>query len=91
MLYLGAFPEVSVVDARKKRANIREQVAARVNRSVKKRVDKITGELTAANTFGAVADEHLANLQNNGAAEQTMSKKHGCSSPHPSARGRLQK
>ncbi len=58
-LSFGSFPTVSLLTARKERTTIREQLAAGIDPAVKKRVDKITGSLAAANTFGALADEYL--------------------------------
>jgi integrase len=70
MLGLGSFPEVSILEARKKRTSIREKLAAGISPAVERMKTKIA----AANTFGAVADEHLANLRKTGMAEQTISK-----------------
>jgi integrase len=72
MMSLGAFPAVSLKDAREKRSEIKKQIAAGINPSLRRKLDKISA--STANSFGAVADEYLANLKANGAAEITVSK-----------------
>src|ERR1700681_2133016 len=72
MMSLGAFPAVSLKDAREKRNEIKKQIAAGIDPSLRKKLDKISA--ASANSFGAIADEYLANLESNGAAEMTLSK-----------------
>ena len=72
MMSLGAFPAVSLKEARDKRGEIKKQIAAGINPSLRRKLDKISA--SSANSFGAVADEYLANLKANGAAEITVSK-----------------
>jgi integrase len=74
MLSLGSFPEVSLASARDKRREARELVAESQDPSQKKREDKLAAAAVARNTFGAVAAEHLVNLQANGAAQSTIDK-----------------
>jgi integrase len=74
MLSLGSFPEVSLASARDKRREARELVAEGKDPSQKKREDKLAAAVVSRNTFGAVAAEHLANLQANGAAQSTIDK-----------------
>jgi integrase len=74
MLSLGSFPAVSLLAARKKRDAIKEQLASNIDPSLRKKLDRITAVTSARNTFGAIADEYLANQQKNGAAAQTLSK-----------------
>jgi integrase len=74
MLSLGPFPEVSLASAREKRREARELVAEGKDPSQKKREDKLAAAVVSRNTFGAVAAEHLANLQANGAAQSTIDK-----------------
>jgi len=74
MLSLGAFPEVPLASARAKRDDARKLVAAGTDPSQQKKQDKIAAELSAENTFGAIAEEHLKELAENGAAAATLKK-----------------
>jgi integrase len=74
MMSLGPYPAVSLLQARRKRDRVKEQIAAGVNPSLTRKLEKLTTAAAAQNTFGAVADEHLANLKKNGAADRTITK-----------------
>ena len=74
MLSLGAFPEVPLASARAKRDDARKLVAAGTDPSQQKKRDKIAAALSAENTFGAIAEEHLKELAENGAATATLKK-----------------
>ena len=74
MMSLGPYPAVSLLQARRKRDKVKEQIAAGINPSLSRKLEKLASAAVAQNTFGAVADEHLANLKKNGAAEQTLTK-----------------
>lgn len=74
MLALGAFPTVSLADARKKRDEARKLLSDGTDPAVKRRLDRLAAATSARNTFGAVAAECLANLEANGAAPRTISK-----------------
>lgn len=72
MMSLGAFPAVSLKDAREKRDAVKKQIAAGIDPSLRKKLDKISA--ASANSFGAIADEYIANLEANDAADMTISK-----------------
>lgn len=72
MMSLGAFPAVSLKDAREKRGEIKKQIAAGINPSLRKKLDRISA--ASPNTFGAIADEYIANLKANDSADITVSK-----------------
>lgn len=72
MMSLGPFPAVSLKDARDKRDELKKQLAAGINPSLRKKLDRINA--AAPNTFGAIADEYIANLKANDAADITVSK-----------------
>lgn len=72
MMSLGAFPAVSLKDAREKRFEIKRQIAAGINPSLRRKLDKISA--SSGNSFGAIADEYIANLKANDAADITVSK-----------------
>src|ERR1700704_5291133 len=72
MMSLGPFPAVSLKDAREKRDDIKKQLAAGINPSLRKKLDRISS--SSPNTFGAIADEYIANLKANDSADITVSK-----------------
>jgi len=74
MMSLGPYPAVSLLQARRKRDKVKEQIAAGINPSLSRKLEKLTATAAAQSTFGAIADEYLANLEKNGAAEQTLTK-----------------
>lgn len=74
MLALGAFPEVSLASARRKREIARELLADGKDPSMQRKLEKIAAATAANNTFGAIAEEHLTSLSEGGAAEQTLNK-----------------
>jgi integrase len=74
MLAFGAYPSVSLAEARSKREEARKLLADGKDPSVKKKLDKIAAATAAQNTFGAVAGEYLANMEANGGSEATLSK-----------------
>lgn len=74
MLAFGAFPTVSLAAARKKREEAKKLLSDGTDPAVKRRLDRIAAATSARNTFGAVAAEHIANLEANGAAPSTISK-----------------
>jgi hypothetical protein len=54
MMSLGAFPAVSLREAREKRGEIKKQIAAGIDPSLRKKLDKISA--ASANSFGAIKD-----------------------------------
>jgi len=71
---LGAFPAVSLAEARTKRDEARKILADGADPAVKRKLDKIAAATANQNTFGAVVTEHLANLAAAGCSESTISK-----------------
>ena len=74
MISLGAFPEVSLAEARGKRENARKLVGAGIDPSQQKKEDRRAVMTAAQNTFGGIAAEQLAKLEAEGAAKATMAK-----------------
>lgn len=72
MMSLGPFPVVSLKDARAGRDDIKKQLAAGIDPSLRKKLARISASLP--NTFGAVADEYVANLIANDAVPITVRK-----------------
>jgi len=62
-LTFGPYPEVSLLDARKKRLDARTLKAAGTDPAQAKRVEKLTRATGSANTFEAIAREWHANKQ----------------------------
>jgi hypothetical protein len=74
MLSLGSFPEVSLASAREKRDAARKLVAEGKDPSQQRKLDKIAAATAANNTFGAIAEEHIATLEGSGRAKVTIAK-----------------
>ena len=74
MLAFGAYPIVSLADAREKRDEARKLLAAGTDPSAKRKQDRQASEIVMGNTFGAIADEVLANKEANDAASSTLEK-----------------
>lgn len=74
LLSVGAYPTVSLAFARKKRDEVKEQLAGGVDPSVQKKLEKLAAAKAAENTFGAVAAELLDNMAANRLAESTLNK-----------------
>jgi integrase len=75
MLSLGSFPEVSLAAAREKRDAARKLVAEGKDPSQQRKLNEIAAATAANNTFGAVAEEHIATLEGSGRAAVTIAKK----------------
>ncbi len=74
MMTLGAFPTVSLSEARRKRDDAKRLLAAGISPSDQKKADKLAAATVARNTFGLIAAEYISNLEANKAAETTLSK-----------------
>ena len=66
-LGFGSYPDVSLSDARKRRDEARETLAAGKDPSREKQRDKIRARIAAGNTFTALADEYCAKRRRDGA------------------------
>lgn len=75
LLALGAYPAVSLADARKRRDSAKELLAQRTDPSQQAKAEKRAKKISAANTFDVIADEVLAKFQREGRADATMIKK----------------
>ena len=71
-LAFGAYPEISLADARKKRDEARAVLASGIDPSQQKKLDKITKALSEAATFNAIAEEYLAKKTREGMAASTL-------------------
>ena len=71
----GAYPEVSLREARQKRDDIRQQLADGSDPAVQKRLDRIQAETLSRTTFLLVAEEYLQLAYDRELADATMRKK----------------
>lgn len=71
-LALGAYPEITLADARKKRDEARALLVSGTDPSQQRKLDKITKALADAATFDAVAEEYLAKKIREGMAQSTL-------------------
>ncbi len=74
MLTFGAYPTISLAEARAKREDARKQLAAGIDPSATRKQEKLGVTTTASNTFGAIVEELLARKEANEAAGSTLSK-----------------
>jgi Arm DNA-binding domain len=74
MLALGAFPIVTLSDARIRRDDARKLLASGIDPSQRRKAEKAAATVAAQNTFGALAAEYLDTLAERGTAPTTMAK-----------------
>lgn len=74
-LSIGAYPDVSLVEARDTRDAARKQLRHGLNPMEERRVARVSAKIARATTFGAVADELLAKLELEKRASVTVSKR----------------
>lgn len=74
-LYLGAYPSVSLAQARKLRENAKEQIAVGIDPSVEAKLKKAKRKIVVDNTFGGIANEFIAKCIKEGKADTTIKKK----------------
>ena len=73
-LSFGAYPTVSLADARTKRDEAKKLLDNGKDPSSEKRIERLARESAARNTFGLIAEEYIENLKANGMAEITVEK-----------------
>lgn len=73
-LSLGAYPEVSLRQARQLVAKQRELLAAEIDPAAHKRIKRLEAQYATATTFKAVGEEYLAKMEKEGRAPATMIK-----------------
>lgn len=71
-LAFGAYPTLSLADARRKRDDAKALLASGIDPGQQKKLDKITKALADAATFEAVAGDYLAKKAREGMAESTQ-------------------
>lgn len=74
-LAFGAYPAVSLIEARAKRDAAKVLLAKGIDPSIQKKLDHINAERFATNTFEAVANDLLAKLEKENQSPKTLHKK----------------
>lgn len=85
-LAFGRYPEVSLADARGRRMEARELLADGRDPSEARRLEKLKGEVAAANTFGLIADEWIDRQKKSGRSPRTVTRNQGLLKLAPSLR-----
>ncbi|MEO5756022.1 MAG: Arm DNA-binding domain-containing protein, partial [Mesorhizobium sp.] len=75
LLALGAYPVVSLSDARARRDEAKRLLGAGLDPSAEAKADKVRRKALTADTFEAVASEFLSKVEREGKAEATLTKK----------------
>ncbi len=73
-LHLGTWPSVGLADARTRRDDAKQKIAAGIDPSLEKKRARIAAKYAAANTFEAVAKEWLVKCERDGLAKVTIDK-----------------
>lgn len=74
LLSFGPYPLVSISDARRKRDEAKKLILEGVDPGEKKKLDKLAAATEARQTFGLIADEYLAQLEDKKSARSTLAK-----------------
>jgi integrase len=74
-LSLGAYPDISLKQAREHRDDARKGIASGIDPADKKRRDRTDAQSRAMNSFGAVATKYLEKIAGEGLTEQTVRKR----------------
>lgn len=73
-LALGAYPEVSLAEARRKRDEARQKLRDGIDPSAERQREKLIAQFSAANTFEQIAKEYIDKMVAEGRADATTSK-----------------
>lgn len=73
-LSLGAYPAITLAEARAARDTAKKQLAHAVDPSAAKRQARIAASINASNSFSAVAEELIAKREGEGVSPQTLQK-----------------
>ncbi|RFC69224.1 tyrosine-type recombinase/integrase [Mesorhizobium denitrificans] len=74
-LALGAYPIVSLADARLRRFGAKKLLASGIDPAQQAKIEKSNRLVASTNTFAAIADELLAKVEREGKADATLTKK----------------
>ena len=70
----GAYPIVSLADARRLRDEAKRLLVSGVDPGANKKAAKLTAVISATNTFAGIAEEYLQRIEDEGAAASTVTK-----------------
>ncbi len=70
----GVYPSVPLAEARRLRDEAKKLLASGVDPGANKKAAKLTAIISATNTFGGIAEEYLQRIEDEGAAESTVTK-----------------
>ena len=73
-LALGAYPEVTLAEARKRRDAARAQIEVAVDPGLERKREKAAAKVSAENSFERVAEEYITNVEVEGRALATVVK-----------------
>lgn len=73
-LALGAYPEVSLPEARRQRDIARSKIRSGIDPSLERRQEKAAARVSAQNSFEKVAEEYLLKMKAEGRAPATLAK-----------------
>lgn len=74
ILSFGKYPLVSLLDARERRDDAKRLLIAGINPSTKRKEEKVTALAEARTTFGLIAEEYVARMEDRVAAASTVTK-----------------
>ncbi len=74
ILSFGAYPLVTLAEARRKRDEAKRLLIGRIDPAAKRRQDQVAAEAAARQTFQLIADEYIFQLNEKGAAASTIAK-----------------
>lgn len=73
-LALGAYPEISLADARKRRDKHRATLEEGKDPGIERKRKKAVAKVSVGNTFAPIADEYIAKIEKEGRAQNTLLK-----------------
>lgn len=73
-LSFGSYPLVSIADARQKRDDAKRQLLSGNDPSMQKKLERIAAATAARTSFGLIAEEYIARMKANDAADATIAK-----------------
>lgn len=73
-LALGAYPDVSLAEARRRRDAARAKLEQGIDPAVERKAEKAAARVSAENSFASVAAEYLSKMRKEGRAEATLRK-----------------
>ena len=76
LLVLGAYPEISLKEARKRRDDAKTQLANGIDPSFDRKQKKNQAKQQAADSLKVISEEYLEKIEKDGLAEATMVKNH---------------